>query len=96
MPELVHRLPECGNIFGIDLSAAVGSDRHLIEVVGNRSRKFQQFVHLLIVEYHDVACEDHVPEEVAPRLHTACIELAVERFVFLVTEPDLNTVCSLR
>ena len=77
----------------IDISAAVGSDSNLIAVVGDCSRKFQQLSHLEIVELHDVAFEDHVTEEVAPRLHSACIELAVERFVFIVTQPDLNTVC---
>ena len=48
------------------------------------------------INIEKVACEDHVPEEIAPGLHSACIELAVERFVFLVTKPDLNTVCSFR
>lgn len=71
----------------IDLFAAVGSDCHLIEVVGYAPRKFQQFVHLVIVKYYDVAFEDHVAEEIAPGLHTACRELAVKRFVFFVTEP---------
>lgn len=85
MPELIHLLPECGNIFGVDLSAAVGSDCHLIEVVGYASRKFQQLFQLVVVELHDVAFEDHVAEEIASGLHTVCRELAVERFVFLVT-----------
>jgi len=95
LPELIHPFPDLGNIIGVNTAAAVCSDSDLIDIVGNVSCKFQKVFQVILVELNDVSLKDHLPEKVTTGLHTTCVELAVERFVFLVTEPDLNTVFSL-
>jgi hypothetical protein len=85
LPELIHPFPDLGNIIGVNTAAAVCSDSDLIDIVGNASSKFQKVFQLILVELNDVSLKDHLPEKVAPRLHSAIAEFAVERFVFLVT-----------
>jgi hypothetical protein len=90
LPELIHPFPDLGNIIGINTAAAVCSDSDLIDIVGNVSCKFQKVFQFILVELNDVSLKDHLPEKVAPRLHSAIAEFAIDSIKLLTVHPDLQ------